>query len=229
MTVRGERSATVVPLVPRADRHGEPGVAALKAVFGSFVTGVVVATTHGPAGMTCQTFCPVSLDPPLVSVAVNRRSAAGERFRSEGEVCFNVLERTGADLAQRFATPGIDRFAGLRWSRSPVLGLPLLDRTVGWVEGRVEEVVAAGDHHLLIARVVGLGTTPGEEPLAYFRGRFSGLTGPDGAGTASGSQAAARTTGSSGCTLPRGMPEGSVQETATSRRVTRTASTSSAS
>lgn len=184
MTVRGERSGNVVPLVPRADRGEEPGVAALKAVFGTFVTGVVVVTTHGPTGMTCQTFCPVSLDPPLVSVAVNRHSAAGERLRSEGEVCFNILDRSGADLAQRFATRGIDRFAGLRWSPSPALGLPLLDRTIGWVDGRVEEVVPAGDHHLLVARVVGLGTTRCDAPLAYFRGRFSGLTGPDGAETA---------------------------------------------
>jgi flavin reductase (DIM6/NTAB) family NADH-FMN oxidoreductase RutF len=179
-----ERSARVVPLVRRPERRDSPSAAELKAVFGTFVTGVVIVTTSGPTGMTCQTFCPVSLDPPLVCVAINRHSAAGDRLRSEGRVCFNILDRSGVGLAQRFATRGIDRFAGLDWSRSPALGLPLLSQTIGWVDGLVEDVVPAGDHFLLVARVVGMGSTQCDAPLAYFRGQFLGVTGPDGSAAA---------------------------------------------
>ena len=175
-----DERAAVIPLVRRPEREDGPSSAALKAVFGTFVTGVVIVTTNGPTGMTCQTFCPVSLDPPLVSVAVNRRSAAGDRLRAEGVVCFNILDRSGAGLAQRFATPGIDRFAGLAWSRSPALGLPLLSQTIGWVDGVVEDVIPAGDHFLMVARVVGMASTQCDAPLAYFRGQFLGVAGPEG-------------------------------------------------
>jgi 3-hydroxy-9,10-secoandrosta-1,3,5(10)-triene-9,17-dione monooxygenase reductase component len=169
------------PPARRQGRQAGLSADALKAVFGTFVTGVVIVTTNGPTGMTCQTFCPVSLDPPLVSVAVSRHSGAGERLRSEGMVCFNILDRSGAELARRFATRGIDRFADLEWSASPALGLPLLSQTIGWVDGVVEDVITAGDHFLLVARVVGMGSTQCDAPLAYFRGQFLGVTGPDGA------------------------------------------------
>lgn len=149
----------------------------LKTVFGTFATGVVIVTTHGPAGLTCQTFCPLSLDPPLVGVSVGRDSASGNRLRAEGAACFNILDRTAEPLARRFATSGIDRFAGLDWTPSPVLGLPLLDRTLGWVETVVEDEIETGDHVLLVARVTGLGTNRPGAPLTFFRSRFQGLPG----------------------------------------------------
>jgi 3-hydroxy-9,10-secoandrosta-1,3,5(10)-triene-9,17-dione monooxygenase reductase component len=179
MTPPGGRT-THVPMI--AEREPQPVIAdrrfeadVLKAVFGAFVTGVVIVTTNGPVGMTCQTFCPLSLDPPLVSVAVKRESTAGARLRAEGMVCFNILDRSGEWLARRFATRGIDRFADLEWSRSPALGLPLLQQTIGWVDGVVEEVITTGDHYLLVTRVAGLASTRPGTPLTYFRGQFRGL------------------------------------------------------
>lgn len=160
----------------------EPGVLdekALKAVFGTFVTGVAIVTTNGPAGLTCSTFCPLSLEPPLVGVSVKRDSVAGARLVAEGVACFNILDRSAEMLARRFASRGIDRFAGLRWRPSPVLGLPLLSQTIGWVDGVVEDVVTTGDHYLLVARVAGVGSAQPETPLTYFRGRFQGLSGMD--------------------------------------------------
>jgi 3-hydroxy-9,10-secoandrosta-1,3,5(10)-triene-9,17-dione monooxygenase reductase component len=176
-----DERARVVPLARSPERTDRPSAAALKAVFGTFATGVVIVTTNGPTGMTCQTFCPLSLDPPLVSVAVSRDSGAGHRLRSEGVLCCNILDRSGEGLARRFATRGVDRFAGLDWSPSPALGLPLLSPTIGWVDGVVEDVIPAGDHVLLVARVAALGSTRCGTPLAYFRGQFSGVTDADGA------------------------------------------------
>ncbi len=147
----------------------------LRAVFGTFVTGVVVVTTNGPAGMTCQTFCPLSLDPPLVGVAVARDSVTGARLRAEGRACFNILDSSAEGLARRFATRGTDRFAGLRWSASPVLGLPLLGPAIGWADGLLADEIPVGDHLLLVFRVAGLGHERAGAPLTYFRGRFLDL------------------------------------------------------
>lgn len=154
----------------------------LKSVFGTFATGVVVVTTDGPlgpAGVTCQTFLPLSLDPPLVGVCVSRTSASGARLIAEGRACFNILDRTAEALARRFAARGVDRFAGLDFQRSPGLGLPLLPQTIGWVDGFVTDAVPTGDHHLLVIRVAGLGTFHPEEPLTFFRGQFSHLRSVD--------------------------------------------------
>ncbi|MCA2212153.1 flavin reductase family protein [Jidongwangia harbinensis] len=152
---------------------------ALKAVFGTFTTGVVIVTTRGPTGLTCQTFCPLSLDPPLVGVAVAGDSSSGARLRAEGVACFNILDRTAEPLARRFGTPGVNRFTGLDWRPSPVLGLPLLDRTLAWVEATITDDITVGDHHLLVARVAGLGASRPGSPLTFFRGRFQSLPGDE--------------------------------------------------
>lgn len=154
-------------------------------VLGHFATGVTVITTVAggdPAGFTCQSFAALSLDPPLVLFCPGRSSSTGRLIIEAGRFCANVLADDQRDLARGFASKkGPDKFEGVSWSPSPA-GLPRLDGAHAWVDGIVETVHDAGDHHLVIGRVtslaVGAGadesadTAPGE-PLLFYRGRFT--------------------------------------------------------
>lgn len=76
-----------------------------RAALGEFATGVTVVTTISegvPSGATVNAFTSVSLDPPLVLVALDRRSRSCQRL-SGAPFTINVLARPQTSLALQFA------------------------------------------------------------------------------------------------------------------------------
>jgi flavin reductase (DIM6/NTAB) family NADH-FMN oxidoreductase RutF len=117
------------------------------------VTVVTATGGTGPLGTTVSAFASLSLRPPLVTAALDRRSESLARILVTRRFGVNVLGSADDDIALRFAlAPGADRFAGLEWTVAQ--GLPRLDRAVGWAACELERAVAGGDHLLLIGLVV---------------------------------------------------------------------------
>jgi 3-hydroxy-9,10-secoandrosta-1,3,5(10)-triene-9,17-dione monooxygenase reductase component len=147
-----------------------------RAVLGHFASGVVVITAAhqaGPSGFTCQSFFSLSLDPPLVALAPGKSSTSWPRVSDAGDFCANILSGDQEALARTFAQSGADKFAGVGWSPGPS-GAPRLHGALAWVECTIDTVQDAGDHHLVVARVVGLETGTGR-PLLFYRGGFGGF------------------------------------------------------
>jgi flavin reductase (DIM6/NTAB) family NADH-FMN oxidoreductase RutF len=87
----------------------------------------------------------------------------------------NVLTEGQEELAARFATKGIDRFAPpTAWS-SGAFDLPVLDGVAAWIAVRVERQVPAGDHTLVVGTVVGTVLGAAGAPLLHHDGRFTRL------------------------------------------------------
>src|SRR5689334_2928587 len=116
--------------------------------------GVVVITARGrtaPAGFTATSFTSVSLDPPLVSFCLDRRSSSWPTLEGAEHVGVHVLTEAQEGLARRFATSGIDRFAPpLDWRPGPH-GVPVLAGALAVLVCRVAERVHAGDHAIVLA------------------------------------------------------------------------------
>ena len=150
-------------------------------VLARFATGVVVvtgSTEEGPAGLTCQSFSSLSLDPPLVLLSTARTSKTWPRIEATGRFAVNVLGDDQRDLSERFAVSGGDKFAGTTW-RPGALGNPLLDGAIAHLECDVHAVHDGGDHVIVIGRVRAL-EAPGLEeraPLVYFRSAYRTLAG----------------------------------------------------
>jgi flavin reductase (DIM6/NTAB) family NADH-FMN oxidoreductase RutF len=152
---------------------------ALRSVLGRFATGVAVVTTTSPdgqpVGMTVNSFTSVSLDPPLVLFCVNRDSQLRPVFANADAFVVNVLRESQKELSRRFARPGLDRFG----TRRPVpgrSGAPLLDSPLAAIECHTDRVVAAGDHDVVIGRVVAM-HAPSDDgpPLVYYGGAYRSL------------------------------------------------------
>jgi 3-hydroxy-9,10-secoandrosta-1,3,5(10)-triene-9,17-dione monooxygenase reductase component len=145
-------------------------------VLGRFASGVTVvtATSNGqPVGMTCQSFSSVSLDPPLVLFVPARTSRAWPLMQRAGKFCVNFLAGTQADLSNTMASRGRDKFAGVSWQPSPVTGSPLLEGTLGYVDCAIHAVHEAGDHYVVIGRVLDLAARAADErPLLFYRGQY---------------------------------------------------------
>jgi 3-hydroxy-9,10-secoandrosta-1,3,5(10)-triene-9,17-dione monooxygenase reductase component len=142
-------------------------------VLGHFASGLVVAAGIAdgrPVGFTCQAFASASLDPPLVLFCPSRASTTWPRLRSAGVVGLSILEARQESLARAFSASGADKFAGVGWTPSAG-GAPLLDGALAWLEVEPVAVHEAGDHHVVVARVLDLVAHEGE-PLVFYRGGY---------------------------------------------------------
>lgn len=146
-------------------------------VLGSYPTGVTVitaATPDGPNGMAVNSFTSVSLDPPLVLFCAGKTSSTWPLLRdADGGLTINLLSAEQEPLCRAFATKGIDRFAGVA-HHPGATGAPVLDDALAHLDCLVEAEHDAGDHTVVIARVVALGSQPGT-PLVFHASRYTRL------------------------------------------------------
>lgn len=147
---------------------------------GRFATGITVVTAFDaadqPVGMTVNSFASLSLSPPLVSVAIEIAASAHQALRAAPRWTVNILDATQEPLSRRFAALGPDRFAGVGWQRGADDSLRL-DGVLAHLVCDRFNAVEAGDHTLLIGRVIGGDAADHGRPLLYFRG---GYADPDG-------------------------------------------------
>lgn len=151
--------------------------ALLRRVYAAFPSGVtaVCATDHGvPVGLAASSFTTVSLDPPLVSVCVQRTSATWPRLRGRPRLGLSVLAEEQADVCRSLASKTGDRFAGLgRWEGRD--GALLIDDASAWFECSLHDELPAGDHVIALLRVHRLDIRADALPLVFHGSRFHRL------------------------------------------------------
>jgi flavin reductase (DIM6/NTAB) family NADH-FMN oxidoreductase RutF len=146
-------------------------------IMAAFPTGVTVVTTLDgtgqPKGLASSAFTSVSADPPLLLVCVDKSSRTLPALLDSRAFCVNFLKSGRHGVCGTFASKIEDKFADIPW-RPAGNGMPALhEDAVAHAECVTEDVVEAGDHVILIGRVVG-GRAPAEDetPLAYYRRAF---------------------------------------------------------
>ncbi len=161
--------------------HQEPGHAAVdpedfKAALGLWASGITVVTAKGPdgpVGITASAFSSLSLHPPLVLVCVGRASYHHEHFIEAPGFGVHILGSEQEEVSNTFAFKREERFAGLEVTDGP-FGVPLLPGALARLTCERHEVLAGGDHSILIGRVVAAEVTEGE-PLMWWKGGYRGL------------------------------------------------------
>jgi flavin reductase (DIM6/NTAB) family NADH-FMN oxidoreductase RutF len=152
---------------------------AFRDALGRFLTGIAVVATHTPGGkrigMTINTLVSVSLDPPLVLYCLGRESMDYETFASATSFAFNILKEEDEEISNRFIVRGDDRFAGIETDVS-VSGAPVMRNALAVIDCKRERIVEAGDHLIVMGRVVDVRSSEGK-PLAYFKGGYGKFSG----------------------------------------------------
>jgi flavin reductase (DIM6/NTAB) family NADH-FMN oxidoreductase RutF len=152
-----------------------------RSVLSHFGSGVVVLsaiTEDGPVGMTCQSFFSLSLDPPLIAVSPARTSSTWPRIAEVGHFAVSILAHDQEQVCRSFAVSGGDKFLGVDWQPAQHTGAPMLAGALAWLDCLVDAVHEAGDHYLVVARVLALEAGQGR-PLMFYRGGFGSFHQPD--------------------------------------------------
>ena len=181
------------PASPRPEAVPHPeGVSndEFRAALSRLAAGVVLVTAEEPpldehgrgedVGMTATAFVSVSLDPPLVMVSLRNDSRMDDLLSEQPLWAVSVLADNQRHIAGRFAMKGriSDRllFQDLPCIRGEVTGAPLMSGALASLECRTEQRVLAGDHTLVIGRVLTASLPSADgEPLTYFKGRYRQL------------------------------------------------------
>jgi flavin reductase len=146
-------------------------------IMGRFATGVTVVTTGKEGrygGLTANAVCSLSLDPPFVLVAVDKRAGSHAELLEHRCYAVNILAATQEAISQRFAKSGPKDFSDLTW-KTAVTGAPVLEGTLGYVDCRLVEVLGAGDHDIFIGEIVAGELSEAGTPLLYFSGKYRQL------------------------------------------------------
>jgi flavin reductase (DIM6/NTAB) family NADH-FMN oxidoreductase RutF len=148
-----------------------------RAACGRFATGVTIATVldskRQPHGLTVSSFTSVSLDPPLISICLGHAVTVIDLFREVNFFGINILADDQQAISQRFARRGLDRFQGVGWTLGEY-GVPLLDGVLAAIECQVDRRITAGDHDILVGRMVATRVRDGA-PLLHFSGDYRKL------------------------------------------------------
>ncbi len=150
---------------------------ALRNCFGSFATGVTVVTCLAddatPQGVTANSFSSVSLDPPLVQWSLAKTSSSLDAYLNARTFAINILARSQEALSNHFARSERDLFETVDHNKGGN-GAPLLPGALAQIECSTEQIIDAGDHHLILGRVTAARHDSGE-PLLFFAGRYGAL------------------------------------------------------
>lgn len=175
--VLGDRGGSGVIGEPGALGHsGDPDAA--KRAFAAFPSGVAALADDSPTVMVVFSFAVgVSHDPPMVSFAAQHSSTTWPLLAAARCLGVSVLGEAHTASARQLASRTKEsRFTGLSTLRTPSGAILLSDAPV-CLECTVEHTYPAGDHDIVVLRVLSTRTDEARSPLIWHRQTLRPLTG----------------------------------------------------
>ena len=133
---------------------------AKKAALRMIPYGIYILTADdgkgGIAAATVNWVTQTAFAPPLVVVGVKADSGAYQIVKTAGSFALNMLGKAHKGLAFTFFKPvnlADGKLSGQAY-RKGTTGAPLLAEAPAAVECRVKQIIAEGDHHIVIGEVV---------------------------------------------------------------------------
>jgi flavin reductase (DIM6/NTAB) family NADH-FMN oxidoreductase RutF len=143
-------------------------------VMARLPAGVVVVSSRdvtGFRGMTASSLVSISIDPPMVLVGLEREAATRTAVLESKAFNVSLLTRAQEFIADRLAgrAPAIDP----AWSSVPHRlgrnGIPVVEECAAWLECRLVEVHAAGDHDICVGAVEAAAVGSGDPLILWDR------------------------------------------------------------
>jgi flavin reductase (DIM6/NTAB) family NADH-FMN oxidoreductase RutF len=153
----------------------------LRRAMRAWTTGVAIVTSlyeDKQYGMTVNSFTSISLDPPLISVALRQLTHTHDLVVKSGMFSVTILTAAQKELSDRFAgkMPDIvNRFEGVQ-TETISLDSPVFKDGMAYFDCQVVNSVPVGENTLFIAEVVDARGEGGGEPLVYHNREYWKLT-----------------------------------------------------
>lgn len=139
----------------------------------AWTTGVAIVTSiyEGQQyGMTVNSFTSISLEPPLISVALKQLTHTHDLVVKSGIFAVTILAAEQKELSDRFAGkfPAImDRFAGVEMESPSPVHAPVFKNRMAYFHCRVVNSIPVGENTLFVAEVTAAQGEGQGDPLVY--------------------------------------------------------------
>ncbi len=160
--------AELVPVHERAD---------LRRAFGCFPSGVAaVCADVGDysTGMLVSSLTSVSLDPPLLSVCIQKGSRTWATLESADSLGVSFLGDGHGGLCDQFTDAEPQRLAGVDATVTSV-GAVLIPGSTAWFICSRYDSIAAGDHNIVLLRIDAMCVHANLRPLVFHGSAFRRL------------------------------------------------------
>lgn len=149
-----------------------------KAFFRQLASGVcvVILGSEGDLrGFTATSVTSVSLNPPKALFCVSKQNDSHGALYVGGSIGVSILSEDQQHLSDRFAgKSGPDGYGDI--DMLPVAdGVPGLKGALGHLQGRVTEIISAGDHSIVVFAIDDAQAWPGQAPILYFNQKYRSL------------------------------------------------------
>ncbi len=135
-----------------------------------FTTGVTIVTykgINGRTGLTVNLFAPVSLDPPIVQISIEKLAKAYKELENR-PFTVNILHAGQEELALYFGGRRRGHLV-IEWVGGELL--PRLQDSLAYLECIPSTYTDYGDHRQYIGHVIQFAFSE-KAPLTYFSGKF---------------------------------------------------------
>ena len=150
----------------------------LRRAMRAWTTGVAIVTSVHEGqqyGMTVNSFTSISLEPPLISVALKQLTHTHDLVVKSGQFAVTILSAEQKELSDRFAgkLPNItDRFDGVPTEKLPGLEPPVFNQGLAYFHCRVVNSLPVGENTLFVAEVIAAQGEGEGDPLVYHNRQY---------------------------------------------------------
>lgn len=141
-----------------------------EAVFKHITQGVyVISVINGEQknAFTAAWVMQVSFDPPLICFSINPKHHSYALLQKGGACCISVLDNEQYVEAAHFGqSTDKDKMEDFQWLETKT-GSPALKNSLAYFDCQVNHFSDAGDHQLVVCRVVDAAILNNGEPMLY--------------------------------------------------------------
>ncbi len=149
--------------------------------LGAFASGVTVITTGsepGFVGMTVQSFCSLSLDPPLVLVCIDKGASTLPLLQETGAFTVNVLAG-GGDATSNYFASSKRAAPPHQFDEHPYAvgetGCPRINSATFVYDCTLHDSLDGGDHIIAVGKVEAFASQSDADPILYYQGAYRTL------------------------------------------------------
>lgn len=153
-----------------------------KGALASWASGVTVVTTRVndvEYGLTVSSFSSLSFDPLCILVCIQNQNRLGSMINDSGSFGVSILAQGQEEISNHFAMPGrepVPSYNDQFPTKVMETGSPLFNGAIGYLDCELHQSIPAGDHHIVIGKVVGASFDDDKEPLLYYRRGYRKVT-----------------------------------------------------
>jgi 3-hydroxy-9,10-secoandrosta-1,3,5(10)-triene-9,17-dione monooxygenase reductase component len=141
--------------------------------FASGLTVVAGLDQNGePAGLTCQSFSSLSIEPPLILVCLGKASRSWAQIEPTGRFGVSILAEEQQEVCATLGRPAADKVDVVPW-RASRNGSVYIEGALAVIDCEIGAIHEAGDHLVVIGEVVDLAVGEDGAPLLFYRGSYS--------------------------------------------------------